>query len=102
VPYSSSDIISVYHVRSFEVFQLFQVAHDRETAACISPNATQLTGKVDVLLTHDWPQQISHYGDSEALFRRKSFLRAEVEYLLIVMIHICVCVPIATRVVRYR
>ena len=25
VPYSASDLISVYHVRSFEVFQLYQV-----------------------------------------------------------------------------
>ena len=38
----------------------------------------QLSGSVDIFLSHDWPQQICRFGDSEQLFARKAFLRDEV------------------------
>lgn len=59
-PYSESDIRSVYHVRSFEVFQLAHLAQP-----------------IDVFLSHDWPRGIYRYGNANDLFRRKSFLAAE-------------------------
>lgn len=30
---------------------------------------------MDVLLTHDWPTHVAHYGDKESLLRRKPFFR---------------------------
>jgi hypothetical protein len=59
-PYSESDIRSVYHVRSFEVFQLARLAQP-----------------IDVFLSHDWPRGIYRFGNANDLFRRKSFLAAE-------------------------
>jgi hypothetical protein len=38
----------------------------------------QLTGTIDIGLSHDWPAGICYFGDAETLFRKKSFLRAEV------------------------
>jgi lariat debranching enzyme len=60
-PYSESDIRSVYHVRSFEVFQLAHLADQ----------------PLDVFLSHDWPRGIYRFGNANDLFRRKSFLADE-------------------------
>jgi hypothetical protein len=38
---------SVYHVREVEVFKL-----------------AQLTGHIDIMLSHDWPRGIAMYGDT--------------------------------------
>ncbi|MEQ2200312.1 hypothetical protein XENOCAPTIV_027371 [Xenoophorus captivus] len=34
---------------------------------------------IDIFLSHDWPQGIYHYGNTEELLRKKKFLREEVE-----------------------
>lgn len=61
-PYSPDTIRSAYHVRELEVLRLLQ-----------------LTAPVDVFLSHDWPQHIARSGNTQALFRRKSFLQSEIE-----------------------
>eukprot|EP00741_Cyanophora_paradoxa_P005155 tig00000863_g4997.t1 len=61
-PYGEGEMRSAYHVRELEVFRL-----------------KQLTGPVDVFLSHDWPRGIAHFGDTAGLLRRKPFLRSEVE-----------------------
>lgn len=38
----------------------------------------QLTGHVDVCLSHDWPRGIARYGDAQSLFRKKPFFKKEV------------------------
>ncbi|KAK2705390.1 hypothetical protein QYM36_017435 [Artemia franciscana] len=38
-----------------------------------------LTGKIDILITHDWPRGIYNYGDKNTLLRYKEFFREEVE-----------------------
>ena len=53
---------SAYHVREFDVFQLAQV-----------------TGDLDIFISHDWPRNIARFGDTKQLFRKKKFLRSEVE-----------------------
>eukprot|EP00054_Salpingoeca_dolichothecata_P027526 m.202541 g.202541 ORF g.202541 m.202541 type:complete len:924 (-) comp25984_c1_seq9:87-2858(-) len=53
---------SFYHIRSFEVFLL-----------------QSLTPRFDVFLSHDWPLTIAKYGDTQALLRKKKFLRKEVQ-----------------------
>ncbi|KAI5815417.1 lariat debranching enzyme [Pyronema omphalodes] len=56
LPYLPNEIKSIYHIRSYDVFKLFQVQ-----------------GKLDIMLSHDWPANIEHYGDTNALFRKKPF-----------------------------
>lgn len=46
-PYTKKTLRSVYHVREFEVFKLLQ-----------------LSSKIDIFLSHDWPQNIDKYGDN--------------------------------------
>ena len=61
-PYSESTKRSVYHVRQLEVFRL-----------------KQLSGKVDIFMSHDWPKGIYNYGDKQQLARFKPFLREEMD-----------------------
>lgn len=61
-PYTESTKRSVYHVRQLEVFRL-----------------KQLSGKIDIFLSHDWPKGIYNYGNKEQLARFKPFLREEME-----------------------
>ncbi|CAM9497530.1 unnamed protein product [Sphacelaria rigidula] len=60
-PYAGNALRSVYHVRELEVFRL-----------------QQLTGHIDVGLSHDWPRGIVQYGDAPELLERKRFLKTEV------------------------
>lgn len=79
MPYSKDDLRSVYHVRSFEEFQL-----------------RQLRGALDIGLSHDWPQRITYHGNQvrtsalrcsawltrvlqQALLHKKKFLRDELD-----------------------
>ncbi|EFN82906.1 Lariat debranching enzyme [Harpegnathos saltator] len=61
-PYTFSTIRSVYHVRNLEVFRL-----------------KQLSGKIDIFLSHDWPAGITKYGDEDMLLKRKPFFRNDIE-----------------------
>ena len=58
---SLGDVKSAYHVREYEVWKLSQVS-----------------GPLDVFVSHDWPRGVAQHGDSAALFRAKPFLKAEV------------------------
>jgi len=61
-PYTDSTCRSVYHVRQLEVFRL-----------------KQLSGKVDIFLSHDWPSGIYEYGNKAQLLRKKPFFAADME-----------------------
>ncbi|KAH8246244.1 hypothetical protein KR038_006595 [Drosophila bunnanda] len=61
-PYSEATCRSVYHVRQLEVFRL-----------------KQLSGRVDIFLSHDWPTGIYEYGNKAQLLRRKPFFAADME-----------------------
>ncbi|KAI5800673.1 lariat debranching enzyme, C-terminal domain-containing protein [Pyronema domesticum] len=56
LPYLPNEIKSIYHIRTYDVYKLFQVQ-----------------GKLDVMLSHDWPANIEHFGDTNALFKKKPF-----------------------------
>ncbi|VDD82712.1 unnamed protein product [Mesocestoides corti] len=60
-PYTDSTKRSVYHVRNLEVFRL-----------------GQLNRRVDIMLSHDWPRGIYHYGDKKGLLSRKRHFKEEV------------------------
>lgn len=61
-PYNQNSLRSVYHIRALDVFRL-----------------SQLTEKVHVMLSHDWPEGITDYGNKEELLRRKPFFRDDIE-----------------------
>ncbi|RLU19937.1 hypothetical protein DMN91_008496 [Ooceraea biroi] len=61
-PYNDSTIRSAYHVRNLEVFRL-----------------KQLSGKIDIFLSHDWPAGVTKYGDEDALLKQKPFFKNDIE-----------------------
>lgn len=61
-PYNSQSIRSVFHIRSFEVFQLKQIRQP-----------------LDIFLSHDWPAGVAKFGNLQELYRAKPFLRPEIE-----------------------
>ncbi|CUS13601.1 unnamed protein product [Tuber aestivum] len=62
LPYFPGEIKSVYHVRQYDVFKLYQIE-----------------GPVDVMISHDWPSGIEHHGDLNELLRKKSFFKSDIE-----------------------
>jgi lariat debranching enzyme len=63
-PYDRSTMRSVYHVRNTDVCRL----------KCLSPD-----NRLDIMLSHDWPQGIEQHGDTDSLLRQKPFFREEVQ-----------------------
>lgn len=61
-PYNQCTMRSIYHIRNLEVFRL-----------------KQLSGKIDIFLSHDWPAGVTKYGDEDALLKRKPFLRNDIQ-----------------------
>ncbi|KAG0638524.1 putative lariat debranching enzyme [Tuber brumale] len=62
LPYFPSEVKSIYHVRQYDVFKLYQINEP-----------------VDVMISHDWPSGIEHHGDLNELLRRKSFFKSDIE-----------------------
>lgn len=60
-PYTENTVRSIYHIRNLEVFRL-----------------KQLTGKIDVFLSHDWPAGITKYGDENILLKGKPFFKNDI------------------------
>ncbi|KAG0930797.1 hypothetical protein G6F32_011885 [Rhizopus arrhizus] len=61
VPYNSSEMRSIYHVREYDVRKLLQVQEP-----------------IDIFLSHDWPRGIERYGDLRDLLNKKRFFEREV------------------------
>ncbi|XP_024890903.1 lariat debranching enzyme isoform X2 [Temnothorax curvispinosus] len=61
-PYTDSTIRSVYHIRNLEVFRL-----------------KQLSGKIDIFLSHDWPTGVTKYGDVDTLLKQKPFFKDDIK-----------------------
>lgn len=61
-PYDQNTLRSAYSIRSLEVFRL-----------------SQITGQLDIMLSHDWPEQIWEYGNKEQLLRFKPYFREDIE-----------------------
>ena len=59
-PYDRSSIRSIYHVRNLDVYRM----------NCLT--------KMDIMLSHDWPQGIEQYGNTESLLRQKPFFAEEI------------------------
>ncbi|XP_055912913.1 lariat debranching enzyme [Eupeodes corollae] len=61
-PYSEATKKSVYHVRQLDVFRL-----------------KQLSGTIDICMSHDWPKGIYNYGNKAQLVRFKPHFKDEIE-----------------------
>jgi len=55
MPYDHGSMRSIYHVREYNIRRL------------------SLLSKPDIFLSHDWPQSIEQYGDTQGLLRKKPF-----------------------------
>lgn len=65
-PFDRSTMRSVYHYRNVETYRL----------QCLSSSPLR---RLEVMISHDWPQGIEQYGDTQGLLRRKPFFQQEVE-----------------------
>ncbi|XP_072384494.1 lariat debranching enzyme [Diabrotica undecimpunctata] len=61
-PYTDESKRSVYHVRNLEIFRL-----------------KQLSGKIDVMISHDWPNEITKYGNVKQLLKKKPLFKEDIE-----------------------
>lgn len=61
-PYIDATRTTVYHVRQLEVFRL-----------------KQLSGIIDIFMSHDWPRGIYNYGNKSQLARFKPHFRDEMD-----------------------
>lgn len=60
-PYDNSSMRSAYHVREYDIAKLMQ-----------------LSGHVDIFLSHDWPRGVHRHGNERRLLQHKRFLEQEV------------------------
>ncbi|XP_065211972.1 lariat debranching enzyme B isoform X1 [Planococcus citri] len=61
-PYEEGSLRSVYHIRNIEVFRLKQVS-----------------GVMDIMLSHDWPQEVYNSGCIKTLLMNKPYFKREVD-----------------------
>ncbi|CAE6454904.1 unnamed protein product [Rhizoctonia solani] len=61
IPYDKSNLRSAYHVRFYDVMKLRQLS------------------SLDVFMSHDWPVDITQYGDVAGLLKRKPFFKSDIE-----------------------
>ncbi|KAI5719902.1 hypothetical protein M8J76_016486 [Diaphorina citri] len=61
-PYTEQTKRSCYHIRNLEVFRL-----------------KQLSGKIDIMCSHDWPQGVYHFGNVAQLVKHKPYFKQEIE-----------------------
>eukprot|EP00158_Paraphelidium_tribonemae_P004250 Partr_v1_DN26662_c1_g1_i4_m69166 putative debranching enzyme len=61
-PLNSGDLRSIYHVRHFHVSRLLMIR-----------------SHLDIMLSHDWPLGIYHFGDTRRLLKAKPYFRAEID-----------------------
>ncbi|CAH6720617.1 lariat debranching enzyme [[Candida] jaroonii] len=64
LPYNPGELRSVYHVRARSIAKMLAMSSE---------------DKMDIFLTHDWPQGIEHYGDLKLLLKLKPFFKTDIE-----------------------
>ena len=68
LPYDRSTVTSIYHTRDIDAFRLMQI-----TATPTDPQP------LDIVLSHDWPQNIHSCGNVGKLLRMKPHFRQDIE-----------------------
>lgn len=71
-PYTGNTLRSVYHSRSID--------HSRMTALSrlIYDNEAALSPKMDIFLSHDWPEGVYNYGDVHRLVAVKPYFSDDI------------------------
>lgn len=62
VPYDENSKRTVYHVRNLDVYRL-----------------KQLSGKIDIFLSHDWPTNIAQFGNLKQLLKKKPYFQEDIQ-----------------------
>lgn len=70
IPYSGGMIKSAYHTRDYEIQKLSLLGLYKE-ASCEARN-------LDIFVSHDWPQNISKYGNLDRLLRIKPYFKNDI------------------------
>ena len=75
LPYDQGSMRSIYHIRESTIRKLSLVSFP-----LLEENKTHpfKLSSLDIFLSHDWPNTIEQFGDTEGLLRRKKFFREEV------------------------
>ena len=69
VPYDQSSIRSVYHVRKLELLKFLFYERINQH-------------KIDIFLSHDWPQHITNFGDLPTLLKAKPFFQKDIQIII--------------------
>jgi lariat debranching enzyme len=91
-PYDAKQLRSVYHYRNVDVYRLSCLKSCHSESQQINTDQTQTiplasqqqgqrmqpSRRLDIVVSHDWPQGIEQYGDVHDLIRRKPFFRQEI------------------------
>lgn len=90
-PYDQKQVRSVYHYRNVDVYRLscLRTEHKLPSPADHGHATTKVEAsqqipeaqpmrRLDIMVSHDWPQGIEQYGDVNDLVRRKPFFRQEI------------------------
>ena len=70
IPYDQNSMRSIYHTRAYEIQKL----------SALGLTATRHR-PLDVFVSHDWPQSIYHYGNTQKLLKIKPYFRDEVSLI---------------------
>ncbi|KAK9374818.1 lariat debranching enzyme, C-terminal domain-containing protein [Lipomyces chichibuensis] len=62
VPYTEGTKRSIYHVRQYDVLKLYQVSE-----------------QVEIMVSHDWPAGVEHFGRLNELLTKKKFLKSDID-----------------------
>lgn len=61
-PYEENTKRSVYHIRNIDIFRF-----------------KQLSQPIDIFISHDWPNEITKFGNVEKLLKKKPFFQRDIE-----------------------
>ncbi|KAJ1607537.1 Dbr1p-like RNA lariat debranching enzyme [Cryptosporidium canis] len=73
-PFSEESKRSWYHIRRFEIQKLQLLENKKSNYLDSSENR-----KVDLMISHDWPNGIERFGNLSYLLRRKPYLKEDIE-----------------------
>ncbi|KAK9248220.1 lariat debranching enzyme, C-terminal domain-containing protein [Lipomyces tetrasporus] len=62
VPYTEGTKRSIYHVRQYDVLKLYQVSE-----------------RVDIMVSHDWPAGVEQYGQLNELLAEKKYFKSDID-----------------------
>jgi hypothetical protein len=77
-PYTPNTLRSVYHIRQVDVFRMGLLERGSANEAAGGASASTEPRRLDVFLSHDWPQGIAFYGNVHELVRKKSYFKREI------------------------